>query len=97
MYIKKGEIWITDLGINKGSEQNGIRPCLIISNFFYEDTCIIIPGSKTKRSSSFTYKNFNWLLGQIKTIDKTRLIRKISKISPSERKIIIHKWLSYIK
>lgn len=32
MDIKRGDIFYADLGITKGSEQNGIRPVLIVQN-----------------------------------------------------------------
>jgi mRNA interferase MazF len=30
--IKRGEIWLIDLGSSNGSIQGGIRPCIVISN-----------------------------------------------------------------
>lgn len=97
MYVKKGEIWIIDLGTNRGSEQNGIRPCFIISSTEKEKTCIIIPASKTIRNSSFASEGFNLLPHQIRAIDKTRLIRKITRLSKKSCKEILSNLNKYLK
>lgn len=46
MGVKRGEIWLIDLNPTKGSEQKGIRPCLIISNDVtneYAPTVSVLP------------------------------------------------------
>jgi len=30
--VKRGDIWLVDLNPVRGSEQRGVRPCLVISN-----------------------------------------------------------------
>lgn len=44
--VLKGEIYMIDLGLNKGSEVNKIRPCIILQNNIgnkYSPTTIIAP------------------------------------------------------
>lgn len=93
--VKRGEIYFADLGEGVGSEQNGIRPVLIVQNDVgnkYSPTTIgalITSMSKkldlpvhleiSKEVSSLP-QNSVVLLEQIRTIDKKRLIRKISKL-----------------
>jgi mRNA-degrading endonuclease toxin of MazEF toxin-antitoxin module len=78
----RGEIWICNFGTNIGSEQNGIRPCLIINQKEpSENTCIVLPASHTIRSSTFTINDYHFLLHQVRVIDTRRLVRRILRIS----------------
>ena len=100
--FKTKEIWITELGINIGSEQNGniksfTRPCLII-NKINNDTCIILPLTTTKRSSEVKISNYHflskksWVMPfQIRTISTKRLKRNLGKISEENFQEIIKK------
>jgi mRNA interferase MazF len=96
--IKRGDIILVNLEPVKGSEQGGIRPCLVIQNDNgnkYSPLTIIAPLTSkeftrefptnvfiTKQDSKLD-KNSTILLNQIKTIDKLRLIRKISSLEHS--------------
>ncbi len=92
MIIKKGDIFLTDLNPIKGSEQGGSRPCLVIQNNkgnLYSPLTIIAP--ITSRIFKKEYptnvflnkkdlkinKDSTVLLNQIRTIDKSRLKKKI--------------------
>jgi len=90
--IKRGEIVLANLDPIKGSEQGGIRPVLIIQNDegnkFSPTTIIASITSKdfTKeyptnvfmpRQDSNLDKDSTIMLNQIKTIDKSRIIKKI--------------------
>jgi mRNA interferase MazF len=95
MLIKRGEIFLADLEPIKGSEQGGIRPVLVIqnntSNKYSPVTIIAAITSKVfekefptnvfllKRDSKLD-KDSTILLNQIRTIDKSRLIKKISAL-----------------
>lgn len=49
MEVKRGEIYIADLTASEGSEQNGVRPVLVIQNDkgnAYAPTVIIAPISR---------------------------------------------------
>jgi len=94
--IKKYDIWLVALDPTKWSEQAWTRPCLVIQNnvfFKYQNTTIVLPiTSKDKQDWKFrillkNYKKY-WLTKestilsfQIRTVDKTRFIKKIWSLS----------------
>ncbi len=97
MEIKRGDIILAGLEPVKGSEQGGIRLVLIIQNNEgnkFSPTTIIAPITSKKFSKEFPTNVFilkedsglnkesTILLNQIRTIDKSRLIRKISSLNP---------------
>jgi len=92
--IKRGDIVIVNLDPVKGSEQGKIRPALIIQNDTgnqYSPTTIIAPITSTIFSKEFPTnvqilsresgleKDSTILLNQIRTIDKSRIIKKLGK------------------
>ena len=94
--IKRGDIILVNLEPVKGSEQGGVRPCLIIQNDKgnkYSPLTIIAPLTSKKftkefptnvsvvREDSGLNKDSTILLNQIKTIDKSRIIKKISSLN----------------
>ena len=105
--IKKGQIWYVDLVGTVGSEQGGMRPCLIVQNDIgnkHSPTTIIaiITSRKTKAKLPTQY----WLdtecgllcesmveCEQLRTIDKTRLRMYVGKISNKDQKEIDRKLL----
>lgn len=91
--IKRGDIVIAGLEPVIGSEQGGIRPCLVIQNDEgnkYSPLTIIAP--ITSRNFSKDYptniflkklesgldKDSTVMLNQIRTIDKKRIVKRIS-------------------
>jgi len=91
--IIRGEIVLANLEPVKGSEQGGTRPVLIIQNDIgnkFSTTTIIAPITSSimkqeyptnvliKKEESKLSKDSTVLLNQIKTIDKSRIIKKIS-------------------
>lgn len=89
--IKRGEIYLADLGRTVGSEQGGKRPVLVLQNDIgntFSTTTIIAPLTSHVRSNDIfpTHVNIKSrgilehdstiLLEQIRTIDKIRLIKK---------------------
>ena len=95
MILKKGDIFLVNLKPTKGSEQGGIRPCLIIQNNqgnLYSPLTIIVPITSKNfekqyptnvfisKESSKLKKDSTILLNQIRTIDKRRLIKKIGSL-----------------
>lgn len=96
MRIKRGDVFYVDLDPTKGSEQAGARPVLVIQNDTsneYAPTVIIAPLT-TKVFSKHYPTNVHLLkvtaglkqdstvlLSQIRTIDKTRLERKLGHLS----------------
>ena len=96
MPIKRGDVFYVNLDPTKGSEQDGARPVLVIQNDVgneYAPTVIIAP--LTTRAFSKRYptnvnipkgtaglkEDSTVLLSQIRTIDKSRLERKMGRLS----------------
>ena len=96
MVIKRGDIFSANLEPVIGSEQGGVRPVLVIQNNvfnIYSPTTIIAPITSKKPSKEYLTsvfiskqdlkmkKDSTILLNQIRTIDKSRLIKKISSLN----------------
>ena len=84
--VKRGEIWLAALDPTVGSEIQKTRPCVIVSPSEMHDylkTVIVAPmttGSKPapyRVAVTFRRKTGLILLDQIRTIDKTRLVKKM--------------------
>jgi len=105
--VKRGEIWLVDLNPVRGSEQRGICPCLVISNDVvneYAPTICVIPFTSNLEGRRFpinvvltrddtALKADSLLLcGQIRTLAKERLLRKLSSVK-AERMLDIEKAL----
>lgn len=97
MKIKRGDIVLANLEPVRGSEQGRIRPCLIIQNNIsneYSPTTIVAPITSKVYSKEFPtnvtlFKGDSHLkidsiilLNQIRTIDKSRIIKWISSLNP---------------
>lgn len=97
MVIKRGDIFFLDLNPVIGSEQSGIRPCLVISsdvvNHLHQIT--VLPITSMKPSYKTIYPNEVYLpkeitllpkdsivlAHQIRSVDKKRLIKYINNIA----------------
>ena len=100
--IYRGDIYIANLNPYKGSEQGGKRPVIIIQNDVgnhYSPTVIVtaVTSRFFKKRALPTHvpldneeleKNSLALLEQIRTIDKSRLIRKIGRVPEEKMKEI---------
>ena len=95
MVINQYEVYLVDLEPTKGHEIKKPRPCLVVSPDEMNhsiSTAIIAP--MTTASHSFPTriklefnKKIGWIvLDQIRTIDKTRLIKKMGKIEKRQVK-----------
>ena len=100
MKIKRGDIFYADLSPVVGSEQDGIRPVLIIQNDIgnkYSPTTIVVPlTSEIKKTnmpvhdilykSSYNgLKNNSLILGeQVRVIDKTMILHKLGSLNDTE-------------
>ena len=94
----RGEIWLVSLDPVVGSETGKTRPALVISNDRnnqFADTVTVIPvTSKTDRIYPFEVfisrhdshlpQDSKLKANQIRTIDKKRLIKILTKISPEK-------------
>ena len=88
--VKRGEIWLAALDPTVGSEIQKTRPCVIVSPAEMHDylkTVIVAPmttGSKPapyRIAVTFQRKRGLILLDQIRSIDKTRLTKKVGSTS----------------
>ena len=89
MVIKRFDVYLINLDPTIGSEIKKTRPCLVISpdemNRFIR-TVIVAPmttkGSSypTRLACKFQGKQGQIVLDQIRTVDKTRLVRRLGKV-----------------
>ena len=91
--IQKGDILLADLGGTIGSEQSGVRPCLVVQNDVGNKFCpttIIAPlTSKAKKSAQPTHVEISERFGltecsvalmeQLRTIDRERIICHVGR------------------
>jgi mRNA interferase MazF len=88
--IKRGDIWLLSLNPTVGSEIQKTRPCVVISPAEMHDflrTAIIAPMTTGSHPAPFRIavrharKSGLILLDQIRTVDKTRLIKRTGALS----------------
>src|SRR3989344_8303264 len=94
--LKRGEIVLVDLEPVQGSEQGGIRPCLVIQNDEgnkYSPLTIVAPITSKKftrdyptnvfikKEDSRLVKDSTAMFNQIRTIDRSRIIKRISNLN----------------
>ncbi len=97
MQIKRGDLFYVDLAPTRGSEQSGARPVLVIQNDVGNEAApTVVVAPLTTRSFSKRFPtNVNVaegtaglkadstvLLSQIRTIDKSRLERRLGHLPP---------------
>lgn len=97
MIFERGDLCIADLNPVQGSEQSGIRPVIVFQNneiSHYSSTIIIIPLTTNLRRADLPTcitilpdgnelnEKSVALCHQIRVIDKSRIKKKIGKISP---------------
>lgn len=98
MVTNRFDVFLISLNPTRGSEIRKTRPCLIISPDEMNDhirTVIVAPMTTKGRpypsrvSCAFQGKRGQVVLDQIRTVDKTRLVRRLGTISPSvQRKVL---------
>lgn len=96
--LRRFEVYLISLDPTKGSEIRKTRPCLIISPDEMNKhirTIIIAPMTSTIKNyptrvtTTFQGKKGQIVLDQIRTVDKSRLIKKLGSISSSaEEKVV---------
>lgn len=93
MIVQQYEVFIVNLDPTVGSEIKKTRPCVIISPDEMNrhlDTVVVSP--VTSHSRKYPSRvlinldgNENWVvIDQIRTIDKSRLIKRIGSLTPKE-------------
>ncbi len=103
MKIKRGQIYLADLGEGYGSEQGGIRPVLVVqNNKGNKHSPTILVACITSKAHSKHYLPTHYvipkhvglkydsmvMMEQIKVIDEKRIIKYIGKLSPRFMKIL---------
>ena len=91
MEVKRFEVYLVNLDPTVGHEIKKSRPCLVISPDEmnrYISTVIIAPMTTKGRNyptrvpCTFQGKEGQVVIDQIRTVDKTRLIKRLGKIDP---------------
>ena len=98
MVVNRFDVYLINLDTAVGSEIQKTRPCLIISPDEMNRhirTVIVAPmttagkGYPTRISCNFKKKKGQIVLDQVRTIDKTRLIKKLGSINPETQLEVI--------
>ena len=98
MVVNRFDVYLTNLDPTVGPEIQKIRPCLVISPDEMNRhirTVIIAPMTTagkdypTRISCKFKKKKGQIVLDQIRTIDRTRLIKKLGSIDPDTQSEVI--------
>lgn len=98
MVTKRFEVYLVNLNPTVGSEIKKMRPCLIISPDemnAHIATVIVAPMTTqgraypTRVSCKFQGKDGQIILDQIRTVDKTRLAKRLGTISAATQKAVL--------
>ncbi|MHC0062619.1 type II toxin-antitoxin system PemK/MazF family toxin [Nostoc sp. UIC 10890] len=96
--MNRFDVFLVNLDPTIGSEIQKTRPCVIISPDEmnkYIATVIIAPMTTkgqsypTRVACQFQGKDGQIVLDQIRTVDKTRLVKKLGQIDPNEQKAVL--------
>jgi mRNA interferase MazF len=88
--VRRGEIWLVSLDPTVGSEIKRSRPCVVVSPAELNDhlrTVIVAPMSSKGFAAPFRVALTHGgtkgliLLDQVRTVDKTRLAKKLGAVS----------------
>ena len=91
MVVVRGEVWLIALDPTVGSEIRKTRPCVVVSPPELHDylrTVIVAPMTTAGRPAPyriplrFSGKNGLVLVDQIRSLDKTRLVKRVGTVSP---------------
>ena len=98
LVVKRFEVYLVNLDPTLGSEIQKTRPCLIISPDEMNDhiaTVIVAPMTTkgrdypTRINCQFESKEGQIVLDQIRTVDKSRLVKRLGKINTSIQKEVL--------
>ena len=100
MVIRRFEVYLVNLDLTVGSEIQKSRPCLVISPDemnTYIATVIVAPMTTKGRDypsrvpCQFQGKDGQIVLDQIRTVDKSRLVKRLESIGPEIQKQVLEK------
>jgi mRNA interferase MazF len=89
---RRDEVWLVSLDPTHGAEIQKTRPCMVISPDEMNrhlQTVIVAPMTTTIRPYPtrvplhFQGKSGQSALGQVRAVDRERLVRKLGKVSPA--------------
>ncbi|MCY7274911.1 MAG: type II toxin-antitoxin system PemK/MazF family toxin [Phormidesmis sp. CAN_BIN44] len=95
---KRFDVFLINLDPTRGKEIQKTRPCVVISPDEMNShiaTVIIAPMTTKSRAyptripCQFQDKAGQIILDQIRTVDKTRLVKKLGQINPNEQRLVI--------
>jgi mRNA interferase MazF len=104
MVVRRFEVWLVNLDPAIGKEIKKIRPCLIISpdeSNKYLDTVVgapmttIIRNYPTRIPCVFQRKKGQVAIDQIRSLDKTRLVKKLGILNEQFCKTVCKTLLEY--
>ncbi|MBW4619104.1 MAG: type II toxin-antitoxin system PemK/MazF family toxin [Cyanosarcina radialis HA8281-LM2] len=96
--VNRFEVFLVNLDPTVGSEIQKTRPCVVISPDEmnrYIATVIVAPMTTkgqvypTRVVCQFQGKDGQIVLDQIRTVDKTRLVKKLGQISQDEQRVVL--------
>jgi mRNA interferase MazF len=96
--LQRGEVWIVKLDPTIGSEIRKTRPCVIVSPSEIHDylrTAIVAPLTSGGFAAPYRVpvkhsgRDGLILLDQIRTIDKTRLVKRQGSLPPATLKLVM--------
>ena len=98
MVVSRFEVYLVRLDPTEGSEIKKTRPCLVISPDEmnqYIHTVIVVPMTTkgreypTRIPVEFQGKHGQVVLDQIRTVDKTRLVKQLGKVSSATQEKVL--------
>lgn len=98
MVVSRFDIFLISLDPTQGHEICKTRPCLVVSPDEMNDhirTVIVAPMTTkgrpypTRVPCTFQGKRGQVVLDQIRTVDKTRLVRRLGTLSPGARNAVL--------
>ncbi len=98
MVVKRFEVYLINLDPTIGNEIKKFRPCLVVSPDemnHHIHTVIVAPMTTkgqaypTRVPCHFQGKNGQIVLDQLRTVDKTRLIKLLGQMGPATQKTVL--------
>ena len=98
--VRRGDVWLADLGDVLGSEQGGVRPAVVIQNDTgnrHSPTVIVAAVTSRPKKGLPTHaalgkdgcglrRDSTVLLEQLRTIDRVRLLKRLGELDDTEMK-----------
>lgn len=95
--VKRFDIWLVSLNPTEGSEIKKTRPCVVVSPDAankHLKTVVIVPLTSlvkaypTRVQCHFQGKTGELVIDQIRSIDKTRLVKHLGNLKPSTARLL---------